>query len=371
MAPSQEFISDSTYQAQEELLFRTAARLKGVVFYRALSLILLPLAAWLSSPTLVAPAIFWAMLAVSLGIHLLNIAFSLSGAYPLVYPAAWFILADATGLTLLAGLSGGSESHFVYGYFLLILYSAIWFNRRLAFGTGILVASYTCGLAWLAAPSAGDHARLAVLIFGLLALAVGTGEIAQLVADTRERIVHAVMDLIAANKRVLAQQMALRQNEERLRLVLDTAAEGIFGVDIEGRCTFANRACATMLGYSGEAELLGQNMHQLAHHTHPDGHPYPEAACRVKLATRSGESSHCADDVHWRVDGSMFPVEFWSHPIQQDGQIVGAVISFIDISQRKQAEEALHRLNLELEDRVEQRTRELATSNTQLKETLD
>jgi diguanylate cyclase (GGDEF)-like protein/PAS domain S-box-containing protein len=137
---------------------------------------------------------------------------------------------------------------------------------------------------------------------------------------------------------------ALRDSEVRVRLLLDSTSEAIYGVDTEGVCTFANPACVFMLGYGSENDLIGKRMHELIHHTHPDGQHYPIEECAVRIATLAGQACHRNDEVHWRADGSSFPVEYWSHPMTKDGELVGTVVAFIDINERKQAEAELHRL---------------------------
>ncbi len=133
---------------------------------------------------------------------------------------------------------------------------------------------------------------------------------------------------------------ALRESEERFRLLLDASPEAIFGVDTHGICTFVNPACLAMLGYT-QAELLGQSMHHLIHHTHPDGRPYPKEHCHIRCSTLDGKPTHVDNEVHWRKNGSSFPVEYWSHPMYRNGELVGAVVNFIDISERKRTEQAL------------------------------
>jgi len=137
---------------------------------------------------------------------------------------------------------------------------------------------------------------------------------------------------------------ALRDSEARVRLLLDSTSEAIYGVDTQGLCTFANPACVRMLGYTREGELIGQRIHDLIHHTHPDGRHYPMEDCAVRIATLSDQACHRNDEVHWRADGTSFPVEYWSHPMYQDGELVGSVVAFIDISEHKQTEAELHRL---------------------------
>jgi diguanylate cyclase (GGDEF)-like protein/PAS domain S-box-containing protein len=154
----------------------------------------------------------------------------------------------------------------------------------------------------------------------------------------------AVQTQLFINERHEAQH-ALQEREERLSLLLNFAGEAIFGVDLQGFCTFANPACARMLGYSGEHELLGRSIHELIHHSHPDGSDYPKSECRIRLATLRQESTHADDEVHWRKDGSSFPIEYWSHPIYKDGELVGTVVAFIDITERKRREQELKQLS--------------------------
>jgi diguanylate cyclase (GGDEF)-like protein/PAS domain S-box-containing protein len=140
-------------------------------------------------------------------------------------------------------------------------------------------------------------------------------------------------------------EMLQKEREAQVRLLLESTEQGIFGVDRRGRCTFVNRACLRMLGYHDEMVLLGRNMHRTIHHSFPGGEPYPESNCTVRRATERGEPAHSTDEVHWRADGRSFPVEYWSRPIRKDGEIVGAVVSFVDITERKQAERQMHRLS--------------------------
>ena len=144
----------------------------------------------------------------------------------------------------------------------------------------------------------------------------------------------------------------------RLNLLLESTGEGIFGIDMAGDCTFANRAAAAMLGWSTE-QVLGRNMHALIHHTHPDGRHYPECECPIFNAFRRGLPCRIDDEVLWRADGSAFPAEYSSYPIVENGAVRGAVVTFVDITERKQAQALLERTNDELESRVATRTREL------------
>ena len=134
---------------------------------------------------------------------------------------------------------------------------------------------------------------------------------------------------------------SLRESEDKLRLVLESAPEGIYETDLQGYCTFCNPAALNILGYKRAEELLGKNVHQLIHHTRPDGTPYPSSECRSSVTLQSGIGAHAADEVYWKADGTPFHVEYWSLAQKKAGKIVGAVTQFIDITERQRAEEAL------------------------------
>lgn len=132
-------------------------------------------------------------------------------------------------------------------------------------------------------------------------------------------------------------------------MLLDSTAEAIYGIDLGGNCTFCNPACVRLLGYLEPNQILGKNIHALIHHTRPQGIPYPEAECRIYQAFRRGEGTHVDNEVLWRADGSSFPAEYWSYPIRHDGQIVGSVVTFLDITERKRLEEQFRQAKQRLE----------------------
>ncbi|HZX18570.1 MAG TPA: PAS domain S-box protein, partial [Pseudomonas sp.] len=136
-------------------------------------------------------------------------------------------------------------------------------------------------------------------------------------------------------------QTELQRLERQNTLILDAAGEGIFGLDMEGRATFINPAGAAMLQWTAE-EIAAQTMHALHHHTRADGTPYPREACPIHAAYRDGAVHRVTDEVFWRKDGTSFPVEYVSTPLRDErGELAGAVVSFSDVSKRKQAEEKL------------------------------
>ncbi len=134
---------------------------------------------------------------------------------------------------------------------------------------------------------------------------------------------------------------AIRAGEDRVRLLLDSAAEAIYGIDLEGKCTFANAACLRMLGYADVQAVIGRNLHQLNHHTRADGRPYPIEECRIFQSGFEGKEAHIDDEILWRSDGTSFPVECWCRPMITDGKVVGSVVAFLDITRRKAAEDGL------------------------------
>ncbi|HTY24120.1 MAG TPA: response regulator [Desulfomonilaceae bacterium] len=132
----------------------------------------------------------------------------------------------------------------------------------------------------------------------------------------------------------------LRVSEERTRLLLESVGEGIIGVNMDGEVTFVNPAACRMLGFSAD-EFIGRNLHTLIHHSHEDGSPYPRENCPMHKSVSGGTASHIDNEVLWRKEGTSFPVAYSSNPVHKDGSLVGSVITFNDITDRRRAEEAL------------------------------
>lgn len=151
------------------------------------------------------------------------------------------------------------------------------------------------------------------------------------------------------------------------QLLLESTGEGIFGIDLDGCCTFINRAGATMLGYAPD-EVLGRNMHWLTHHSHADGSVYPDTECPIFNAFRRGLPCRIDTEVFWRRDGGAIPVEYSSHPILDGDTVRGAVITFVDITERRRAADALVSAKTDLERRVDERTHELSAALARLRE---
>jgi len=142
-------------------------------------------------------------------------------------------------------------------------------------------------------------------------------------------------------------------SEAMNQLILRAAGEGIYGVNAEGKTTFVNPAAARMLGWKAE-DLVGHDMHSIVHHTRPDGSHYPEHDCPIYAAFRDGAVHQVDTEVFWRKDGTSFWVEYTSTPIREHGHVVGAVIVFRDITQRREADEKLRAAHEEV-DRLRER----------------
>lgn len=147
---------------------------------------------------------------------------------------------------------------------------------------------------------------------------------------------------VAERKRA---EEALRDSRESLHRLLNSMFEGVYGVDTSGNCTFVNRAFLQILGYQDGNEVLGKPAHELIHHSHADGSPYPASECRMYRAFHSHQPTNVSDEVFWRKDGVAIPVEYWAHPIVTDGEVIGAIATFIDITRRKASEARIARLN--------------------------
>jgi len=157
--------------------------------------------------------------------------------------------------------------------------------------------------------------------------------------DPGSNVVFGVIQDITEQKKA---ERALSRSLDTVQLLLNSAAEGIYGIDPNDICTFCNDSCLKLLGYADEAELVGANMHLKIHGKHPDGTEYPIKTCRMYQAFKDGVGIHVDDEVLWRSDGSSFPVEYWSYPQVKDGKIIGAVVSFLDITDRIETERALN-----------------------------
>ncbi|HTU96070.1 MAG TPA: ATP-binding protein [Solirubrobacteraceae bacterium] len=149
----------------------------------------------------------------------------------------------------------------------------------------------------------------------------------QLISDLAERTGSGCMQALATRR--------LSRTARDLGAVLQTIDEGVYGVDTAGRVTLVNRAALELTGFTRE-ELAGGNSHELLHHTHEDGSPYPLEECPVFRAMQTGTAIRVTDEVFWRRDGTPFPVEYSAAPLFEEDKITGAVVTFLDRTARRQ-----------------------------------
>lgn len=135
-------------------------------------------------------------------------------------------------------------------------------------------------------------------------------------------------------------ETSLTQLTHRYSVILNEAGEGIYGLDRQGRTTFANPSAAAMLGYSVD-ELFGRLMHELLHHSRPDGSTFPQDECPIYAVLRDGVTRRIDHDTFWRKDGTHFPVEYVSTAIREGDAVVGAVVVFRDVTLERRAEAVL------------------------------
>ena len=139
---------------------------------------------------------------------------------------------------------------------------------------------------------------------------------------------------------VISRTAELELSEEKIRLILDSNAAGVFGTDSDGRITFINPAACAILGYRAE-EVINQYAHLTLHHSREDGSPYPMEECPITHSLTRGEVNYSRREIFWRANGEKIPITYASQPIRKNGQIIGLVVSFFDISEQVKVEDAL------------------------------
>lgn len=168
----------------------------------------------------------------------------------------------------------------------------------------------------------------------------------------------AVYDDVTARKQA---EEALLESHQKLFSLLNSMAEGAYGADAEGRFTFVNQSFLRILGYTSAEELMGRRVHELIHHSRPDGRPYPPHECELNKAYRQHLGAHSAQDTFWRQDGTPVQVEAWTQPILIDGIAAGSVATFLDITERNQTELIKQQITQQLR-LDEERSRDFSTS---------
>ena len=155
----------------------------------------------------------------------------------------------------------------------------------------------------------------------------------------------AALSVRTKNDELMEAVGALHTSREELRLILDSTAEAIFGVDMKSRCTFCNTSCLEMLGLGSESDLLGADMYELLHSRRRDGSPLPRSECNIVRTCMEGVPFHADDEVFWRPGGVSFDVEYNSYPQYKDGEVVGAVVTFSDNTLKRLHEQQIEYLS--------------------------
>ena len=161
-------------------------------------------------------------------------------------------------------------------------------------------------------------------------------------ADTIYTLINTLEDRVEERTSELNKaNIALEENKNQLQLILDSAAEGIYGVDLNEKGTFINASGVRMLGYEDQRELIGKNMHRYVHHSYKDGSPMPIEDCNIFKALKEGKSVYANDEVFWKKDGTSFSVAYYFYPQVIDGKTIGSVATFIDNTESKKMKEML------------------------------
>ena len=162
-------------------------------------------------------------------------------------------------------------------------------------------------------------------------------------ADRIHSLVNHLEDKVEARtEEIRNTNRALKENKDRLQLILNSAAEGIYGIDLNGICTFVNKNALNILGYETQDELLGENMHNRIHHSLQDGFPNSMEKCNILEAIKKGEGTRSDSEVFWTKDHKSLPVECFSYPQKVNGKTIGGVVTFMDITNRKRLEQEVH-----------------------------
>jgi PAS domain S-box-containing protein len=195
----------------------------------------------------------------------------------------------------------------------------------------------------------GEDARVMQRIAVFIATALHLAKLAQ-DAKTKASQQELLFRQLITERQI--SEAALREREADLRLVLNSATDAVWCIDTDGVTTMCNAVFLRMLGMEREEDAIGKKLHDVIHHTRGDGSHYPEAECPICRTAQGGGAAHVDNELFFRLDGSSFPVEYRVGPILRDGQLQGAVCTFVDISERRDAQQQQNLLLRELNHRV-------------------
>ena len=204
-------------------------------------------------------------------------------------------------LWIVLGPSTGDNHDMFYIFFLPIIWIAV---RRGLRGASAAILLLDIGIVLTLEITPGEPSHFVVLQFLMLILSL-TGLVLGGLISERDR-----------------NEDRLSREEERIRLLLESVGEAVYGMDAHGRCTFCNPAFLRLLGYPTQQALLGRNVHDVIHHTRTNGEPFPWDECPLREALNAGAKAHAANEMMWRSDGTGVRVEVWSNPIIQKGRFL-------------------------------------------------
>jgi PAS domain S-box-containing protein len=269
------------------------------------------------------------------------------GENSLFFPLMMVRAADQSGTTFKRVLFFSHIS--ILGYILMLCYLIYGEQRSISWAGELpkLIAIYAVNL--------------------YLSLAARTGEQARRRTRASVRIARdSILQLEEKSKQLAESKAQIERLSRQNELILSSAGEGIYGLDRQGYTIFVNPATGHMSGYSVE-ELLGRPVHPILHHSKPDGTPHPWEASPIFASLTTGAVHRVGDGVLWRKDGTRLSIQYMSTPICEDGTIIGVVVTFNDITERKRAQMALRQAHDELERRIRERTAALAKANADLR----
>ncbi|MBN2859027.1 MAG: diguanylate cyclase, partial [Sphaerochaetaceae bacterium] len=192
--------------------------------------------------------------------------------------------------------------------------------------------------------SSGDLDRRAIIVRNdeIGSISEGVNQ----VADNMQYLINNLERIVEERTETLYQtNKELEGSRRELKTLLDSTAEGIFGIDLDGNCTFLNKAALRLLGYERQELLLGENMHRMVHHDEQDDLDCTPETCPIISSVRTGKGYDSDNDVFYTADGNRIDVAFHSYPRIIDGKIVGGVITFLDITQKKERENQIEYLS--------------------------
>lgn len=251
----------------------------------------------------------------------------------------WVIVSAIPDGPLMAYMKQSIQSTVLLALLALVLFAVIYQVL-----TGRLMAPIDNLLQTAGALASGDLSKRASVVrndeIGSIAASVNK------VADKMQFLINDLEEAVKVRTEELRlTNESLAENRNQLQLILDSTAEAIYGMDLEGRCTFCNRSCLRLLGYKNQSELLGKNMHDKIHHSRVNGEPMPLGECRIYRALTQGAGFEADDEIFWRADGTSFAVGYHAYPQFKSGKVVGGVVTFMDITDRKQKEKEIEYLS--------------------------